>query len=42
MVWGFVKVRGGGGGGGGRTFKKLRNLGVEILLERGITLKRGG
>ena len=42
MVWGFVKVRGGGGGGGGGTFKKLRNLEVEILLERGITLKRGG
>ena len=39
MVWGFVKVR---GGDGGRTFQKLRNLEVEILLERGITLKRGG
>ena len=42
MVWGFVKVRGGGGGQGGRTFQKLRNLEVEILLDRGITLKRGG
>ena len=29
-------------GGGGRTFQKLRNLEVpKILLERGITLKRG-
>ena len=39
----LLKCEGGGGGGwGGRTFQKLRNLEVEILLERGITLKRGG